>query len=126
MYLEDSREYYLSDIKIRADHVWKEYVNDFTRECDEHFYPSWKMMKENGHETYILLDNVRLKDKTLAFRCPGCTIGHIKYDDSSGKKIITEVKIYTPYYKSFYNDSINDIVTSKKWIGKELILEEEH
>ena len=60
----------------------------------------------------------------MAIRCPGATVGHIRYDDSSGKRIISEIEFYDTF-KMFYNDSINDIVTSKKWIGKELILEEE-
>ena len=41
------------------------------------------------------------------------------------KKIITEIEIYNDTLKMFYNESIKDIVTSKKYIGKELILEEE-
>ena len=56
-------------------HIWKEYYNDFTRECDTH--------------------------------------------------LIQRMKEFYDNFKMFYNNSINDIVTSKKWIGKELILEEE-
>ena len=70
------------------------------------------------------MDNISLKEKALTIRCPGATVGHIRYDDSSGNRIISEIEFYDTF-KMFYNDSINDIVTSKKWIGKELILEEE-
>ena len=70
------------------------------------------------------MDNISLKEKALTIICPGSTVGHIRYDDSSGKRIINEIEFYDTF-KMFYNDSINDIVTSKKWIGKELILEEE-
>ena len=83
-----------------------------------------KEFYEYGQKTYILIDSIGLKEKALAIRCPGATVGHIRYDDSSGKRIITEIEFYDTF-KMFYNDSINDIVTSKKWIGKELILEEE-
>lgn len=105
-------------------HIWKEYYNDFTRECDAHLMQKMKEFYEYGQKTYILMDNISLKEKILAIRCPGSTIGHIRYNDSSGKRIITEIEFYDDF-KMFYNDSINDIVTSKKWIGKELILEEE-
>lgn len=83
-----------------------------------------KEFYEYGQKTYILIDNIGFKEKVLAIRCPGSTVGHIRYDDSSGKRIISEIEFYDTF-KMFYNDSINDIVTSKKWIGKELILEEE-
>ena len=83
-----------------------------------------KEFYEYGQKTYILIDNIGFKEKVLAIRCPGSTVGHIRYDDSSGKRIISEIEFYDTF-KMFYNDSINDIVTSKKYIGKELILEEE-
>lgn len=105
-------------------HIWKEYYNDFTRECDTHLMQRMKKFYEYGQKTYILIDSIGLKEKALAIRCPGSTVGHIRYDDSSGKRIISEIEFYDTF-KMFYNDSINDIVTSKKWIGKELILEEE-
>ena len=111
---------YLEDV----GHIWKEYYNDFTRECDTHLMPRMKEFYEYGQKTYILIDNIGFKEKVLAIRCPGSTVGHIRYDDSSGKRIISEIEFYDTF-KMFYNDSINDIVTSKKWIGKELILEEE-
>ena len=106
-------------------HIWKEYYNDFTRECDTHLMQRMKEFYEYGQKTYILIDNIGFKEKVLAIRCPGSTVGHIRYDDSSGKKIITEIEIYNDTLKMFYNESIKDIVTSKKYIGKELILEEE-
>ena len=105
-------------------HIWKEYYNDFTRECDTHLMQRMKEFYEYGQKTYILIDSIGFKEKALAIRCPGSTICHIRYDDSSGKRIISEIEFYDTF-KMFYNDSINDIVTSKKWIGKELILEEE-
>ena len=108
----------------KVDHIWKEYYNDFTRECDTHLMQRMKEFYEYGQKTYILIDNIGFKEKVLAIRCPGSTVGHIRYDDSSGKRIISEIEFYDTF-KMFYNDSINDIVTSKKWIGKELILEEE-
>ena len=109
----------------KVTHIWKEYYNDFTGECDTHLIQRMKEFYEYGQKTYILIDNIGLKEKALAIRCPGATVGHIRYDDSSGKKIITEVEIYNDTLKMFYNESIKDIVTSKKYIGKELILEEE-
>ena len=111
---------YLEDV----GHIWKEYYNDFTRECDTHLIQRMKEFYEYGQKTYILIDSIGFKEKALAIRCPGSTVGHIRYDDSSGKRIIIEIEIYDTF-KMFYNNSINDIVTSKKWIGKELILEEE-
>ena len=108
----------------KVDHIWKEYYNDFTRECDTHLIPGMKKLYEYGQKTYILMDDISLKEKVMAIRCPGATVGHIRYNDSSGKRIISEIEFYDTF-KMFYNDSINDIVTSKKWIGKELILEEE-
>ena len=109
----------------KVTHIWKEYYNDITRECDPHLIPGMKKLHDYGQKTYILIDSIGLKEKALAIRCPGATVGHIRYDDSSGKKIITEIEIYNDTLKMFYNESIKDIVTSKKWIGKELILEEE-
>ena len=109
----------------KVDHIWKEYYNDFTRECDTHLIPGMKKLYDYGQKTYILIDNISLKEKVMAIRCPGATVGHIRYNDSSGKKIITEVEIYNDTFKMFYNESVKDIVTSKKYIGKELILEEE-
>ena len=106
-------------------HIWKEYYNDFTRECDTHLMQRMKEFYEYGQKTYILIDSIGFKEKVFAIRCPGATVGHIRYDDSSGKKIITEIEIYNDTLKMFYNESIKDIVTSKKYIGKELILEEE-
>lgn len=106
-------------------HIWKEYYNDFTRECDTHLMQRMKKFYEYGQKTYILMDDISLKEKVMAIRCPGATVGHIRYEDSSGKKIITEVEIYNDTFKMFYNESVKDIVTSKKYIGKELILEEE-
>lgn len=111
---------YLEDV----GHIWKEYYNDFTRECDTHLIQRMKEFYEYGQKTYILIDSIGFKEKALAIRCPGSTVGHIRYDDSSGKRIINEIEFYDTF-KMFYNNSINDIVTSKKWIGKELILEEE-
>ena len=108
----------------KVGHIWKEYYNDFTRECDTHLIQRMKEFYEYEQKTYILIDSIGFKEKALAIRCPGSTIGHIRYDDSSGKRIISEIEFYDTF-KMFYNDSINDIVTSKKWIGKELILEEE-
>ena len=108
----------------KADHIWKEYYKDFTRECDMHLMPRMKEFYEYGQKTYLLMDSIGLKEKVLAVRCPGATVGHIRYDDSSGKRIITEIEFYNTF-KMFYDNSINDIVASKKWIGKELILEEE-
>ena len=108
----------------KVTHIWKEYYNDITRECDTHLIPGMKKLHDYGQKTYILMDDISFKEKVLAIRCPGATVGHIRYDDSSGKRIISEIEFYDTF-KMFYNDSINDIVTSKKWIGKELILEEE-
>ena len=108
----------------KVTHIWKEYYNDITRECDTHLIPGMKKLYEYGQKTYILMDDISLKEKVMAIRCPGATVGHIRYDDSSGKRIINEIEFYDTF-KMFYNNSINDIVTSKKWIGKELILEEE-
>ena len=107
-----------------VDHIWKEYYNDFTRECDIHLMPRMKDFYDYGQKTYLLMDSIGLKEKVFAIRCPGATVGHIRYDDSSGKRIITEIEFYNTF-KMFYDNSINDIVASKKWIGKELILEEE-
>ena len=109
----------------KVTHIWKEYYNDITRECDTHLIPGMKKLHDYGQKTYILMDDISFKEKVLVIRCPGATVGHIRYDDSSGKKIITEIEIYNDTLKMFYNESIKDIVTSKKYIGKELILEEE-
>ena len=111
---------YLEDV----GHIWKECYNDFTKECDTHLIQRMKEFYEYGQKTYILIDSIGFKEKALAIRCPGSTVGHIRYDDSSGKRNINEIEFYDTF-KMFYNNSINDIVTSKKWIGKELILEEE-
>ena len=31
-----------------VDHIWKEYYNDFTRECDTHLMPRMKEFYEYG------------------------------------------------------------------------------
>ena len=39
-------------------HIWKEYYNDFTRECDTHLMQRMKEFYEYGQKTYILIDTV--------------------------------------------------------------------
>lgn len=92
----------------------------------QYTFNTWyEKLYEYEQKTYILMDDISIKEKVLAIRCPRATVGHIHYDDSSGKKIITEVEIYNDTCKMLYKESVKDIVTSKKYIGKELILEEE-
>ena len=43
-------------------HIWKEYYNDFTRECDIHLMQRMKEFYEYGQKTYILIDNIGFKE----------------------------------------------------------------
>lgn len=65
---------------------------------------------------YILADEVCKKEKCLAIRVPGGTVGGITLDENN---VITDIAIDTNYVISTYPDNINELV--KKFIGEKMV-----
>ena len=59
---------------------FKEYVCDITKELDKLAWTQEKY-RYDKYSHYILDDNVLRKDKYLAIRVPGGTVGNVDYDD---------------------------------------------
>ena len=82
-----------------------DWQNDVTYYIDQYLKDSLQKYdgkKDYKHRTYILVDNIGIKDSTFAIRCPGMTIGHIKYSGSyPDSMIITEIKIQEKYTNGF-------------------------
>ena len=66
-------------------------------------------------ELDILSDEGFKKEKCLAIRVPGGTIGSIHYDDNN---IITNITIDTGYVIETYPDNVNGLV--KEFIGEKI------
>lgn len=62
---------------------------------------------------YILADNWCKKEKCLAIRVPGGTVGGIRIDDNN---IITNIDIDSDYVVKTYPNNVNELI--KKFIGE--------
>ena len=56
---------------------------------------------------YIMIDNLTKKNKCMAIRIPGGTVGSIHYNED---KVITDITIDTNYVVKSYVDNVNEIV----------------
>ena len=115
---------YLND----SERIGKYFVNNLTKEFDACYNMYWKQFHNKYHHAYILVDNESINNRTFkivpSLLYPNEVAAFVKYNERDGKKIIKSIEINDQCY-GFYYSSINDIVTSKRWIRKELILEEE-
>lgn len=66
---------------------------------------------------YILASNSCRKNRCLAIRVPGGTLGNLEYDDND---IITKVFVDTNYVVKTYPDDVNEQV--QKFIGQKIEL----
>lgn len=109
-----------------------DWQNDVTYCIDQYLKDSLQKYdgkKDYKHRTYILVDNIGIKDSTFAIRCPGMTIGHIKYSGSyPDSMIITEIKIYNDMLSALHIFYKPGLVSLKfnQFIGKPLILKEDY
>lgn len=62
---------------------------------------------------YIVADNWCKKEKCLAVRVPGGTVGGVWIDDNN---VITKIVIDTTYTVKTYPDNINDVI--QKFVGE--------
>lgn len=65
---------------------------------------------------YVLRD---YKDRYLAIRIPGATIGNIEYDEN---RIITKIYVCTDYVVKTYPDDVNEQI--QRFIGQKIELGE--
>lgn len=70
---------------------FQEYYCDLTREIDQLL----GLSLDQYWKHYILVDDSMIKDKCLAIRIPGGTVGGILINDEN---IITKIFVYTDYY----------------------------
>lgn len=120
--------------KPRKSHIihTTDWQNDITHFADQYLKDSlqdYDGKKNFKHRTYILVDDYGIKESTFAIRCPGMTIGHVKFSgEYPDNMTITEIKIYNDnkfakqmFYKPGLVSSIFD-----QFIGKPLILKEDY
>ena len=63
---------------------------------------------------YIVVDNWCKKEKCLAIRVPGGTVGSIYLDDNN---VITKIYIDTEYVVKSYPSDVNELI-EKKFVGE--------
>ena len=109
-----------------------DWQNDITYFADQ--YLRDVLLKYDGkdgpkHRTYILVDDFGIEHSAFAIRCPGMTIGHVKYSGTYPDNMtITEIKIYNDNQfakRMFYKPGL---VSSKfdQFIGQPLELKEDY
>jgi len=101
-------------VKERISSI-EEYYCDLTYELDslsgiDKCYASYKH--------YILADSFCRKEKCLAIRVPGCTVGGIWIDDENR---ITKISMSGNYVFKSYPDNINDVM--EKYVGTKIEFE---
>lgn len=96
----------------RRESVSEEYRCNFTRELDNisgisklHYYDMF--------HHYILANEWCRKEKCLAIRVPGGTVGGIHFDDNN---VITKIVIDTDYVVKTYPTNVNDLI--QKFVGE--------
>lgn len=73
-----------------------------------------------GYHHYCLNTSSDMKDKIVAIRIPGGTVGYVKYNDEN---IITEIHVDTDYVVSTYWRNVNKHL-QRDYIGKKIIFED--
>lgn len=97
--------------------LMEEYFCDLTRDLD-----TLAGIKPESHiKHYILADDYAIKEKILAIRIPGGTVGALYFDDNN---TITNIIIDTKYVVRTYADNVNEYITNK-YIGKTFTIEKE-
>lgn len=96
----------------RRKSLCEEYRCDLTKELDDmsdiskqHFY--------NRFHHYVLADDFCRKQKCLAIRVPGGTVGCIYFNDND---VITEIVIDTNYVVKTYPTNVNELM--HKYVGE--------
>lgn len=96
---------------------FNEYFCDITDELDrlagierDDDYHSWRH--------YILADKLCVKEKCLAIRIPGGTVGDIWINDNGS---VTKIRVVTNYVVGTYPKDVNEQI--QKFIGEDLIFE---
>lgn len=96
----------------RCKSLCKEYRCDLTRELDNvsgisklHYYDMF--------HHYILADDWCKKEKCLAIRVPGGTVGGIYFDDNN---VIAKIVVDANYVVKTYPSNMNELI--QKYIGE--------
>lgn len=95
------------ELKSKLDNM-TEYYCDLTRCLDK-----LSGLTDNIWKHYILIDHTGKKDRCLAIRIPGGTVGCVYYDEQLR---ITDVNIDTNYIVKTYVPNVNTIMKDK-YIG---------
>lgn len=83
-----------------------EYRCELTKELDV----LSKLTKNDYYDMfyhYVLADDLCIKDRCLAIRVPGGTVGSIWIDENN---VITDIKIDTDYVVKTYPNNINELM----------------
>lgn len=102
--------------QYKGSGFFTEYVCELTKELD-------KLSGIDNHEDYawvfhhyILRDSWYIKNKCVAIRVPGGTVGCVWYDDDFR---ITKIEVDTNYVIKTYPDDINEIIQNK-YVGTKI------
>lgn len=95
--------------------MMEEYYCDLTSELDS---ISGLDKCYTHYKHYILADAFCVKEKCLAIRVPGCTVGGIWIDDENH---ITKISMSNNYVFKSYPDNINDVM--QKYVGTKIEFE---
>ena len=97
----------------RGSGILSEYLCDLTDELDV------LAKLDNGKEFhlyhYIIVDDYGMKEKCLAIRVHGGTVGGLWFDENN---MITKISIDTKYVVKSYPENIEEIV--QKYVGQTL------
>lgn len=96
----------------RRKSVCEEYRCDLTKELDDMSGISKQHYYDMFHH-YILADEWCKKEKCLAIRVPGGTVGGIHFNDNN---TITKIVIDIDYVVKTYPSNVNDLI--QKYVGE--------
>lgn len=106
-------------LEIESDGITlKEYVCELTKELDE-LAGLDEFEYYELHHHYLLVGRWHTKEKYMAIRVPGGTVGLIEYDDDFK---ITKLKVDTDYVVKTYPKNVNEII--QKYIGVKVEFQE--
>lgn len=91
--------------------TYDEYVCELTKELD--ILAKILDYRKCGFYHYIVADDYCKKEKCLAIRVPGGTVGSIWIDHNN---VITKIVVDTDYVVKTYPDNVNEII--QKFIGE--------
>lgn len=91
--------------------ILSEYLCDLTDELDT--LAKLDSGKEFHLYHYIIVDDYGMKEKCLAIRVHGGTVGEIWFDKNN---VITKISIDTKYVVKSYPENVEEIV--QKYVGK--------